>query len=292
MTVRERLRRILVTVKLDDLEAFSAAIQGADHEVDLFGAAMLIARIGDPDADVHETASRLDVMAEEARAHAGARADDHALAHAIEYQLFSVCGFRGDSEGYTDPANSYLDQVVRRRLGIPISLSLVYMEVAQRIGLECDGVGFPGHFIVRYGGAEEPTYVDPFQQGARIDRQELLARLRVHQIGSASPESFLAAITRRQILQRMLNNLHVVFRERRELQDWLSVVELQHRLEPWNAMLVGERGMLRYRLGDIEGAMSDLEAYVSASERAEANPGAIRLLDQLRLRHGGMGETR
>lgn len=276
----------------EDYDAFSAAIAGADHHVDLFGAAMLIARLGDPDADAHATASRLDVMAEEVRTYAGDRPDDHALAHAIEYQLFSVCGFRGNSEDYSDPANSYLDQVVARRTGIPLSLSLVYMEVGERVGLHCDGIGYPGHFIVRYGGAEDPTFVDPFQQGARIDREELLARLRAHQLGAASPESFLAAVTRRQILQRMLNNLHAVFRERRDLQRWLAVVEFQNRLEPWNSVLVGERGMLHYRLGNLDGAMKDLEAYVSAGDRPETNPGAIRLLDQLRLRNGGQGETR
>jgi regulator of sirC expression with transglutaminase-like and TPR domain len=90
----------------------------------------------------------------------------------------------------------------------------------------------------------------------------------------------------------MLNNLHVTYRERRDLSSWLAVVEFQHRLEPWNAVLVGERGMLHYRLGHLDAAMEDLEAYVAATERPEMNPGAIRLLDQLRRRQGGMGESR
>ena len=144
-------------MNVTDLQAFANAIKGADHEVDLFGAAMVIARLGDGDADPHATASRLDVMAEEARSYAGEGAGDDALAHAVEYQLFSVCGFRGNTEDFADPRNSYLDQVVSRRLGIPITLSLVYMEVAQRIGLQCEGVGYPGHFIVRYGSVS----VDP-----------------------------------------------------------------------------------------------------------------------------------
>ncbi len=249
-------------MRAEDYAAFSRAIAGADHEVDLFGGAMLIARLGDPDADVHAVASRLDVIAEEVRSYAGERADTHALAHAIEYQMFSVCNFRGNTEDYSDPRNSFLDEVVQRRVGIPITLSLVYMEIAQRVGLECDGIGFPGHFIVRYGGAESGTYVDPFQQGARLDREELLARLRSLNFGSVRPESLLTSVTRRQILQRMLNNLHIGYRERRDLSRWLGVVELQHRLEPWNAVLLGERGMLHYRLGHLDDAMNDLEAYV------------------------------
>jgi regulator of sirC expression with transglutaminase-like and TPR domain len=279
-------------VNRDDYDAFSAAIAGRDHEVDLFGAAMIVARLGEDDTDPNATAARLDVIAEEARAYAGEGADADALAHAVEYQLFSVCGFRGNAEDYSDPRNSFLDQVVSRRLGIPLTLSLVYMEVAQRVGLQCDGVGYPGHFIVRYGTPEEPVFVDPFQQGVRIDREELLSRLRGQPLGGASPDSFLAAVTRRQVLQRMLNNLHAIFRERRDLNRWLSVVELQLRLEPWNALLTGERGMLRYRLSDLEGALADLEAYVSAGDAPEANPGAIRLLDQLRLRYGGTGGPR
>lgn len=279
-------------MRAEDYAAFARAISGADHEVDLLGGAMLIARLGDPEADLHAVASSLDVIAEEVRTYAGDRPDTHALAHAIDYQLFSVCNFRGNTEDYADPRNSFLDEVMNRRIGIPLTLSLVYLEVAQRVGLECDGIGFPGHFIVRYGGAESGTFVDPFQQGARLDREELFARLRGLDFGSARPESFLAAVTRRQILQRMLNNLHVVYRERRDLACWLAVVELQHRLEPWNAVLVGERGMLHYRLGNLEDAMNDLEAYVAATDRPEMNPGAIRLLDQLRLRHGGMGESR
>lgn len=275
-------------------DAFAAAIAGADQDVDLFGAAMVIARLGDGTADPHAVAAQLDILAEQVRAYAGDRASADALAHAIDYQLFTVCGFRGDNETYKDPRNSFLDQVVARRHGIPITLSLLYMEVAQRVGLHCDGVGYPGHFIVRYETERGPVYVDPFHQGERVDREELLARLRGIHTGGASPESFLAAVTRRQLLQRMLNNLHMVYREARDIERWLAVVELQLRLEPWNVTLVGERGMLCYRLGRADDAMRDLERYVAAPGRAgpEPNPGAIRLLDQLRLRYGGSGEPR
>jgi regulator of sirC expression with transglutaminase-like and TPR domain len=279
-------------VHSEDFRDFADAIAGADHDVDLFGAAMVIARLGGHKVDPHLTARRLDVLAEGALVHAGAGASPESLAHAIDYQLFTAGGFRGDTQTYNDPQNSYLDLVVERRMGIPITLSLVYMEVGQRIGLDCEGVGYPGHFIVRFGGTENPTFVDPFQQGARLDREELLSRLRAHRLGGAHPDVFLAAVTRRQILQRMLNNLLVSFREERDLERWYSVLELMLRLEPWNANLVGERGMLHYRLGRVEAALADLEAYVSASEGPVASRGALRLLDQLRLQQGGLGELR
>jgi regulator of sirC expression with transglutaminase-like and TPR domain len=271
---------------------FAAAITGADHDVDLFGAAMAIARIGNSAVDPHRVAATLDEIAEAVRYQAGGTVDPDRLSQALDHRLFTVLGFRGNATSYADPANSYLDQVVERRTGLPITLSLVYMEIAQRVGLRCDGVGYPGHFIVRCGPPETPIYVDPFHQGARVDREELLAGLRSRELGGATPESFLAAVTRRQILQRILNNLHGLFREQRDARRWLVVVEMLLAIEPWNAALVGERGMLYYRTGRPELALADLERYVAANERAATPVGALRLLDELRLRFGGAEEIR
>lgn len=279
--------RILINVDRFDFDDFARAIRGADHEVDLFGAAMIVSRLGGHPIDPFHTAARLDHIAEDVLKQAGPNPTQDALSHAIEHQLFTVEGFHGNTTNYPDPANSYLDLVVEQRTGIPITLSLVYMEVAQRVGLICDGVGYPKHFIIRYGGPENPVYVDPFQQGARIDRQELIAGLRTLKSDVAHPDTYLTAVTRRQILQRLLNNLHTLFRERRDLESWYAVIELQLRLEPWNAAFIGERGMLHYRLGRLAEALDDLETYVTAGDKPVTSPGAIRLLDHLRLRRGG-----
>lgn len=251
---------------------------------------MIIARLRDGARDANTVARELDLIAEDVQRQAGAGAGPEELAQAIDHELFAVRGFRGNSESYTEPENSYLDVVLERRTGIPITLSLVYMEVAQRVGLRCDGVGYPSHFIVRCGEPERPIYVDPFNQGVRLDREELLARLHGLNLNGAHAASFLAAITRRQLLQRMLNNLHAIFRTTRDLESWLAVVELHLVLEPWNAQLVGERGMLHYRLGSPTQALSDLERYVTASEPRMVSSGARRLLNELRLRYGGSEE--
>ncbi len=272
-----------------DFEAFAAAVSGRDTDVDLFGAAMLIASLGGP-TDAHDCARQLDLIAEAVRAASDETADPGVLAQAIDHELFTVRGFHGNEGEYSDPANSYLDQVLKRRTGLPITLSLVYMEVAERVGLRCEGVGFPGHVIVRCGEPEAPIYVDPFHQGVRLDTAELLARLRGQPLGGASPESFLSAITRRQFLQRMLRNLHIVFRERRDLERWRDTVELSLRLEPWNAALTGERGMLNYRLGAFSAALDDLDRYVRASAPEMVSAGARRLLEQLRTTHGNEEE--
>ena len=280
----------LVAVPSEIAREFSAAISGPDHAVDLFGATMTIARLSGAPIDPHAVARELDLIAEAVREQAGETTDPGPLSHAVDHELFTVRGFHGNSARFDDPANSYLDQVLLRRTGLPIALSVVYMEIANRVGLVCDGIGYPGHFIVRCGTPDEPIYVDPFHQGSRLDREELLANLRSHELRGATPESFLAAVTRRQILQRMLNNLHPIFRQRRELAPWLASVEMLLCLEPWNSSLVGERGMLNYRLGRPERALEDLERYVAAGGVRSVSLGALRLLDELRLRYGGSEE--
>ena len=269
-----------------DYRDFEEAIAGRDVDVDLFGAAMVIARLRGEPIDQHEIARKLDVIAEAAHERAGDSTDTQSLAQAIDHELFVARGFRGSAGAYYDPENSYFDRVVESRSGIPITLSLLYMEIAQRIGLRCEGVGFPGHFIVRCGEPEAAIFVDPFHQGIRLDRQELLAQLRHQSLGGAAPESFLAAVTRRQILQRMLRNLHLVFREKQDVGRRLDVVELSLRLEPWNATLVGERGMLYYRLGEPARALEDLQRYVGAVSPESVSAPARRLLEHLRLRGG------
>jgi regulator of sirC expression with transglutaminase-like and TPR domain len=251
-----------------------------------FEAAMIIARLGGRRVDQHAAALKLDVIAEAAHERAGDATAPEALCHAIDHELFVVRGFHGNSAAYDSPENSYLDQVIERRTGIPITLSLVYMEVAQRIGLRCEGVGFPGHFIVRCGEPSEPIFIDPFHQGVRLDAAELLAQLRHQDLGGAAPESFLAALTRRQILQRMLRNLQLAFRQAGDTRRRLDVVELWLRLEPWNATLVGERGMLQYRLGRPDRALIDLQRYVEAAAPESVSGPARRLLEHLRLRGG------
>jgi len=267
-----------------EYERFATAIRGADEDVDLFGAVMIIARIGRERVDEDRYARQLDLFADAALEHAEGRRDVESLVQAVDHQLFAVERFHGNNDDFYDPANSFLDQVIERRTGIPITLSLVFMEVAQRVGLRCDGIGFPGHFLVRCGEPEDPVYVDPFYQGSRLDRQELLAALRGQAL-SGGPEWHIAAVTRRQILQRMLHNLHGIYRSMEDRENLLHVIELLLRLEPWNASLYGERGLLHYRLGHGAQAMNDLERYLSLPEPQSATPYAKRALEDLRLKH-------
>ncbi len=264
---------------------FARAIAGHDHEVDLFGAAVAIARLGHDEIDGHALARELDLIAEAIRERAAGLPDPASTTAAVTAELFESRGFRGNREHYTDPENSYIDRVIERRLGIPITLSLVFMEVAQRVGLECAGIGFPGHFLVRCGG-DDGLFVDPFNAGEQPTREDLLGRLEGRSSTFPSSDSLLAAVTRRQILQRMLVNLCVAYQGTGDSQRWVAALGFRLRLEPWNAALYLERGLLHYQQGEEALALADLERYVGSGE-PDLNPRALRVLDTLRSRLEG-----
>ncbi len=267
---------------------FSRVIAGHDHEVDLFGGAVVIARLGHDQIDAHALARELDLIAETVRERTGASASPETLADAISDELFVQRGFRGNREQYGDPRNSYIDQVIERRLGIPITLSLVYLEIAQRVGLECDGIGFPGHFLVRCGG-DSGFFVDPFNGGEQPAREDLWQRLDdARTTNFPSTESLLAAVTRRQILQRMLANLSVAYQTLGDAPRWIATLGLRICLEPWNASLFLERGLIRYQQGENALALSDLEHYVEGQDQ-NLSPHALHLLERLRSESGRGG---
>jgi regulator of sirC expression with transglutaminase-like and TPR domain len=266
---------------------FSAAIAGPASDVDLLGAALVIAGVRGYAADRDRVEAAVDSIAQAAAAEAGTGADPSALSQAIDLELFARRGFHGDPAGPDDPRNSFLDDVVERRAGIPISLAVLYLAVAGRVGLEAEAVGFPGHVLVRLGGGADGAFVDPFHQGSRLDRAELMAHLSGLELGGLQPGYFLCGVTPRQLLQRMLNNLRRAYRAAKQPGPWRATVDLALCLEPWSASLAGERGMLSYRLGDFEAALPDLERYVEGSEGGRVAAGALRMLGDLRGRQAG-----
>jgi regulator of sirC expression with transglutaminase-like and TPR domain len=167
----------------------------------------------------------LDAIAADVRARVGA---EESLLAALTRHVFVELGFRGNQEDYYDPRNSYLNDVLDRRLGIPITLSLVFLEVGRRLGLELAGIGFPGHFLVRARGpAGEELILDPFHGGVLLDRADLEERLREVTGADArlDPEHFLPA-SKKQILTRMLNNLRQIHKQRRDPTRETAVAEL------------------------------------------------------------------
>lgn len=237
---------------------------------DLARAALVIAKIEYPRLDPEPTLGRLAEMGDRAagrlRALAGApvieRVGD------LNRLLYEDERFAGNRRHYGDFRNSLLNVVVERRVGIPISLALVYMEVARRAGLEVFGVSFPGHFLLRVpsGAGDDaagPIILDPFGGGRRLDDHDCRALLRRHVSDDARfDRRMLAPCTGRQLLGRMLNNLKRTYVELRSYPHARAVTEMLLTVEPDVGSDLRDRGLIAYHLDDYPSALRDLEHYL------------------------------
>jgi regulator of sirC expression with transglutaminase-like and TPR domain len=252
--------------------------------VPLDEAALAIAEEEYPRLEPDEYLVRLDRLAE--RVHAKAPAGRSAtLLHALRKVLFEEEGYRGNEAEYGDPRNSFLNEVIDRRLGLPITLCVLYMEVARRAGLALQGVGFPGHFLAKYvasSGAE--VFIDAFNGGEMISADECVARYRARTGGRDLDRRHLAGIAPRQILARMLHNLKRTYLERRDdVRAWW-VLDRILLLTPGQLEAMRDRGLVCARLGVATAAERDLEAYLSRSGTATDAAEVRRVLAGLRGR--------
>ncbi|MGH9240053.1 MAG: SirB1 family protein [Vicinamibacterales bacterium] len=243
-------------------------------------AALLIARIEYPRLDVEAYLAKLDAMGELARQAVQRRlertADTSRLAciKAVNEYLFEELHFVGNRERYEDPRNSCLNEVLDRRTGIPITLCVVYMEVARRAGLHIDGVNFPGHFLVRCpevgSRGSSGLIIDPFHGGALLSEHDCRLLLQ-RQVGSevAFSKSLLAPTTRLQILVRMLINLKRIYVHMRSFPQARDVTELLLAMTPSALSELRDRGLLAYHLNDVTGALRDLQTYLKLSSLGE-----------------------
>lgn len=190
--------------------------------------------------------------------------------------LFGHLGLKGNSGDYTDPRNSYLNEVMDRKLGLPISLSVVFIEVGRRIGLPVDGIGLPGHFIVGVQAEAGTYYFDPFHGGAEVTEDDAARLVQAATGNSAALDPrWLAPSPPRAILARMLNNLQGVYVEREAWGEAVAVVERLRAVEPGVADHLRDLGFLYYRNDSPRRAVSLLEEYVARAPNA-SDAAAIR----------------
>ncbi|HYR95135.1 MAG TPA: tetratricopeptide repeat protein [Candidatus Binatus sp.] len=244
-----------------------AALVAAGERTDLARAALAIARIVHPTLDPGPALHELDSLASAARS----RVSHEVAAADLAAYLFGQCGFRGNQEEYYDPRNSCLNDVLERRMGIPITLSIVFMEVATRLGLTVEGVGFPGHFLVRVTGGRDPLLLDPFFGGRPIDERELLARYRAFRGGvevAALPPNALATTGTIGILTRMLRNLLRIYLQRGEHPRALEATNLLLVLVPDSADEIRVRGLLYEQLECFTAALDDFRRYLDVAPEA------------------------
>jgi regulator of sirC expression with transglutaminase-like and TPR domain len=256
-----------------------------DDAVDLAHASLLVACEEYPDLDVDRYVSRLDTLAGELRARVSTAAEPAILASALSRLLVEEEGFRGNTRDYYDPRNSFLNDVLDRKTGIPITLAMVYMEVARRAGVAIDGVGLPGHFIVKLPGRDSGLLMDPFHGGALLSIEDCQARLdRIYEGRLKIKPSMLAPCGRKEILARMLRNLKAIYTRAGDYPRALRIVDLLLRVDPGNAQELRDRGLLHAALDCYALAASDLEAVL---ERAPGSPDAAALekrIEDLRRR--------
>jgi regulator of sirC expression with transglutaminase-like and TPR domain len=249
----------------------------------LADAALIIARIEYPRLDPEPYLATLDAMGEAARRaierECAASGDSRTSIgiRALNEYLFEQLQFVGNSDKYEDPRNSCLNEVLDRRTGIPITLSVVYMEVARRAGLQVDGINFPGHFLVRCPETQGSPHliIDPFHAGALLSEHKCRLLLQKH-VGSdvAFSKSLLAPATRLEIMVRVLINLKRIYVNMRSFPQARDVTELLLAMTPSALSELRDRGLLAYHLNDVTSALRDLQAYLRLTSMSEMDKDA------------------
>jgi regulator of sirC expression with transglutaminase-like and TPR domain len=261
------------------LKAFADLMSREEAGIDLTRACLMIAQDAYPGLDVESYIAEMDGLAARLRVRlrperpgqaSGTRATEERVIALNEF-LFEELGYRGNTDEYYDPRNSYLNEVIDRRTGIPITLSILYMELGQRIGLPFEGVSFPGHFLVRLPIRGASLILDPFMGGAPQSEAELRERLqRVIPEGAAAGvpvaelplDQFLESASKRQILARVLRNLKAIYRATDRPERLLEVLNRMLVLYPDAAAELRDRGFVYQRLECWRPALQDLTDYL------------------------------
>jgi regulator of sirC expression with transglutaminase-like and TPR domain len=254
------------------VEQFARLVESSldDESIGLAGAALAIARIEYPELDADHYLARLDELAARVRSSMRTNPSAHEVTSLLSRVLFHEEGLRGNRDDYYDPRNSFLNDVLDRKLGIPITLSLVYMEVARRVGFPVAGIGMPGHFLLKhYDVLAGEIIIDAFDRGRLLDRNQCEQRLKEIYAGQLElrPE-FLQPVTHRQILTRVLNNLRQIYLKQENNGKTLVVLDLLLAIPPGSPELLRERALLRLTLDQYLGAARDLGNYLRLEPEA------------------------
>jgi regulator of sirC expression with transglutaminase-like and TPR domain len=268
------------------LEPFVRLIAREDARIDLARACLLIAQDAYPELDIERYMGEIESMATRLRGRLPQNCGAEERVVALNQFLYEDLGYWGNTEDYYDPRNSYLNEVIERKTGIPITMSILYMELGRRIGLPLEGVSFPGHFLVRLPLRGGMLVLDPFAGGAPQSEEELRRRVkRVIPDGVADDlpaselplDQFLEPATNRQILTRVLRNLKGIYRESDKPERMLDVLNRMLLVTPDASAELRDRGLVYQRLECYRAALKDLSDY------AEREPDAPDL-DEVRAR--------
>jgi regulator of sirC expression with transglutaminase-like and TPR domain len=253
---------------------FERLVQAPEPALDLARAALLIAAESDPQVDVDAGMRQFEEWAETLRARLEPDWNNLQKLARLRSFLFDELGFRGDREDYFSPSNSLLHEVVQRRRGIPLTLAIVMMELGWRIGMPLEGVGFPGHFLVRLTGEPGDLLLDPYKRGMSVHEEDCRKMLETITRGSVeySPD-LLVSVGKRQMIVRLLHNLKAAYVRRGDDAQALAAVERLLVLNPDDLDQLRDRGLLLFRLQRFAPALESLTRYLElageGAERAE-----------------------
>jgi regulator of sirC expression with transglutaminase-like and TPR domain len=253
------------------LDYFASLVQ-QDETIPLFEAALTIAQDDDPKLDLAACTVELDKFAMRLKRRIPTDVTPIPKLRLLNSFFYQELGFAGNINDYYDPENSYLHKVLSKRRGIPISLAVIYMELAQQIGLDIKGISFPGHFLMKLSVPSGDIILDPFN-GASLSREELEERLEPTFLSHPAPNdppltSYLANAHPRAILARMLRNLKALFAEGPHWQKLLNVQQRLMILLPDEMSERRDRGLAYANLGCPQAALRDIEAYLHACPQA------------------------
>ena len=266
--------------------SFARYVTRAEPEIDLAEAALRLAAETYRGLDVAHYLTWLDAQGERARERLSPGSSPALVIGELNRLIFDELGFHANVEQYYDERNSFLNEVIERRTGIPISLSLVYMEIGRRAGLRMEGVGLPGHFVVRVAGAQWQVLLDPFNRGAELSRHDC-EQLLLQTYGSGTPllPQYLAPVGKRTFLMRLLTNLQVIYMQEQRWDKALRIIQNAFSLQPARqaaAELTRARGLVHYKLDRWGEAELDWVQYLVSAPDAPDAPLVRENLDSLR----------
>ncbi len=245
------------------MERLLDALRDERSAVTLDVAALELARVEFPKVDLEGSVLRLDSLAEQIQHELPAEPSGLDFLRVTNEILFDTLQFRGDEDNYYDPRNSCLNAVLMRRLGIPITLSVVYIEIARRLSRPVYGVGLPGHFIVAYESRDARYWIDPFNRGRILSFTDCCTLAKeTAGVDLRSNPAVLAPVTKRQILVRMLSNLKAVYLRGHALSKARQVLDLLIDAMPEYPEEYRHRGLVHLSLRNTREAKADLETYL------------------------------
>jgi regulator of sirC expression with transglutaminase-like and TPR domain len=247
-------------------ERFAKIVSGSDEAINLAEAALLIAAEEYRELDIAAYLARLDEMAATLKRRLRADISQADSIIALNRYLFDELGFAGDAANYYDARNSFLNEVLERKRGIPITLALVYIEIGRRIGLPVNGVAFPAHFLVKCPLRDGTVVLDPYAKGASLSFDELRRRIKALRNGEeptkAVVSAMLVAASNREILARLLRNLKGIYSHHKEWMKALAVTDRIISVAPEIAEEYRDRGMIHLNLECFRAALFDFQAYL------------------------------